>query len=131
MSFSKYKTENSNGNMLANFIKGLIISMLITFTLIIVLAFSLKWLSIDEKYITPLNLAIKVLSVLIGSSVAVKGNNKGLLKGLVFGFLYITIAFLSFSLLANTFMIDLSLLLDLVCTCIAGGLVGIFKVNAR
>ena len=131
MSFSKYKTERLSGNIIVNFLKGLIVSMLITFALIIVLAFSLKWLSIDEKYISPINLAIKVLSVLIGSSIAVKGEDKGLLKGVLFGFLYITIAFLSFSLLANTFMIDLSLLLDLICTCIAGGIVGIFKVNAR
>lgn len=131
MSFSKYKTEKLNGNILVNFIKGLIVSMLITFALIIVLAFSLKWLSIDEKYITPLNLAIKVISVLVGAVIAVKGENKGLLKGILFGFIYITISFVSFSILANTFMFDLSLVLDLVCTSIAGGIVGIFKVNAR
>lgn len=131
MSFSKYKTEHTSGNIVVNFIKGLIISMLITFVLIIVLAFSLKWLSIDEKFIMPLNLAIKVISVLIGACFAVKGDSKGLIKGVLFGFLYITMAFVSFSILADTFMLDLSLLLDLICSCIAGGLVGIFKVNAR
>lgn len=131
MSFSKYKTENKSGNIVVNYLKGLIVAMLISFALVLVLAFSLKWFSIDEKLISPLNLVIKAISVVIGACIAVKGDNKGLVKGITFGFLYISMAFTSFSLLANTFTINLSLILDVVCSCIAGGLVGIFKVNAR
>ena len=131
MSFSKYKTENKSGNIVVNYLKGLIVAMLISFALVLVLAFSLKWFSIDEKLISPLNLVIKAISVVIGACIAVKGDNKGLVKGITFGFLYISMAFASFSLLANTFTINLSLILDVVCSCIAGGLVGIFKVNAR
>lgn len=123
------KSNRLGDNLILSFIKGLIVSMLISFGLIILLAFCLKWFSFDEKYISPLNLAIKTISVLIGSIIAIKGESKGLLKGVFFGLLYIVVAFVSFSVLAKSFAIDVSFLLDVLFSCIAGGLVGIIKVN--
>lgn len=123
------KSDRLGDNLILSFIKGLIVSMLISFGLIILLAFCLKWFSFDEKYISPLNLAIKTISVLIGSIIAIKGESKGLLKGVCFGLLYIVVAFVSFSVLAKSFAIDVSFLLDVLFSCIAGGLVGIIKVN--
>lgn len=127
MSFAK--SDRLSNNLLLNFLKGLIVSMLISFGLIILLVFCLKWFSFNEKYITSLNLAIKTISVLVGSSIAIKGESKGLVKGVCFGLLYIFVAFVSFSILAKTFSMDLSFLLDVVFSCLAGGLVGIIKVN--
>lgn len=129
MSFSKSKTYDSKANLFVSFLKGLIVSMLVSFALIILLAFSLKWFSLNEKFISPLNLLIKTISVLIGSIIAIKGESKGLIKGIVFGFLYVAFAFSSFSFLANSFVFDLSLLLDIVFACVAGGTVGVIKVN--
>ena len=129
MSFSKSKSSTVGYNLILSYLKGLIVSMLVSFALVILLAFSLKWFSMSEKLISPLNLAIKTISVLIGSCIAVKGESRGLLKGVLFGFLYISLAFVSFSFLANTFSMDLSLILDVLCACIAGGIVGIIKVN--
>ena len=129
MSFSKSKSSTVGYNLILSYLKGLIVSMLVSFALVILLAFSLKWFSMSEKLISPLNLAIKTISVLIGSCIAVKGESRGLLKGVLFGFLYISLAFVSFSFLANTFSMDLSLILDVLFACIAGGIVGIIKVN--
>lgn len=129
MSFAKTKSINSNGNIIFNYLKGLVVSMLVSFALVILLAFSLKWFSIDEKFISPLNLAIKTISVLIGSLIAIKGETKGLFKGVVFGLLYVTLAFVSFSFLAKNFSFDLAFVLDILFACIAGGTVGVIKVN--
>lgn len=123
------KSEKLSNNLLLSFVKGLIVSMLISFGLIILLAFCLKWFSLDEKYILPLNLAIKTISVLVGSGIAIKGESRGLIKGVSFGFLYIITAFVSFSILAKSFSVSLSFVLDVVFACLAGGLVGIIKVN--
>ena len=131
MSFSKYETNVSSKNSIISFLIGLLVSVLLSFVLVIILAFALKWFLIDEKFIVPLNLAIKVISVVIGASIAVKGESKGLIKGVGFGLLYITLAFICFSLLANSFAMDLSLVLDIVCASLAGGVIGIIKVNAR
>lgn len=131
MSFSKTSSKKVNNSLLLNYLKGLVVAMVISFALIIVLACSLKWFSLDEKYISPLNLAIKTISVAIGSLVAIKGESRGLFKGVCFGLLYIFLAFISFSALAGSFSMDISFLLDIAFSCLAGGLVGILKVNAR
>ena len=131
MSLSKYESGVERKNNIISFLIGLVVSVILSLALVIVLAFALKWVLIDEKFIVPLNLAIKVISVLVGAGIAVKGSSKGLIKGVVFGLLYIILAFGLFSILAHSFSIDISLLLDVVCTCLAGGIVGIIKVNAR
>ena len=119
------------GSVVLNYAKGLIVSMMISFAFVIGFAFSLKWFTFNDSVIVPVNLAIKVLSVIIGSMIAVKGDEKGLFKGVIFGVLYMMIAFGSFSVLANTFILDLSFFLDLICSAVAGGIVGIIKVNRK
>lgn len=126
MSFSNSSTKK---NSVICYLKGLIVAMLVTFALIILLACSLKWFSLDEKYITPINLAIKTISVVIGSLIAIKSESKGLVRGILFGLLYIVLAFAIFSILAKTIVLDLSFILDVVFSCLAGGIVGILKVN--
>lgn len=131
MFFTKSKTASENGNIIVNFLKGLIVSMMISFALIVVLALSMKWFSLSEKLITPMNLAIKTISVLVGASIAVKGESKGLVKGIIFGLLYILVAFFSFSILSKTFVVDSGLILDVIFASLAGGIVGIIKVNSK
>lgn len=130
MSYSSTVKLEKN-NVVLDYVKGLIISMLVSFGLVLIFAFSLKWINLNDSAIMPINLGIKILSAVIGSAVAVKGGSKGLVKGAVFGIIYMFLAFVSFSILANTFAFDLSFLLDLVCSAIAGGIVGIVKVNKK
>ena len=126
---SSERLEKSN--VVLDYAKGLIVSMMISFALVIGFAFSLKWIAFNDSAIIPVNLAIKVISVVVGAIIAVKGEQKGLFKGVIFGFLYMVIAFSCFSILANTFALDLSFILDLICSAIAGGIVGIIKVNRK
>lgn len=121
----------SNENLFLSILKGIIVSMLISFALILVFALCLKWFVFDEVWIVPINLLIKAISVVFGSMIAVKGESRGLLKGALFGGVYIVFAFIVFGLLAGSFEIGLSFLLDLVFSVILGGIVGIVKVNKR
>ena len=86
----------SNENIAFSFIKGLIISMLISFGLVILFAFLLKWINISDNLIFAGTMIIKGLSTAVGSFVAIKGQSKGLFKGAIFGLIYILIAFCVF-----------------------------------
>ena len=112
-----------------DFLKGIIIALLISLGLIIAFAFLLKWFDINDNFIPAITLLVKGLSVLIGSLIAIKGDSKGLLKGVCFGSIYIFLAFVIFSILSGNFSINLSILLDLAFAAIIGGIVGIIKVN--
>lgn len=125
---TKTKTD-AKENVVLDFVKGLIVAILISFALIVVFALILKWLDLSDNWIVPITLVIKGVSVLFGSIVAIRGKSKGLIKGVVFGLLYTFFAFLIFGLLAKNFTFDLGLLLDFAFTMLLGAIVGIIKVN--
>ena len=128
--FSRKNMDSvTNENNMFHFIKGLIVASLLSLGLVILLAFCMKWFSISDAFISPITLLIKGLSVSFGAFLAIKGKTKGLLKGLIFGFLYVVVAFLVFSLLAGSFSINISTLLDVLFASLLGGIIGIIKVN--
>ena len=130
--FAKSRTQNiSNENTIFDFLKGLIVATLLSFALIILSAFSLKWFSLPDSAISPITLSVKAVSTLIGSLIAIKGSSKGLLKGVLFGIIYVAVAFVVFSILAGSFTLSLNTLLDLGFCAVIGGIIGIIKVNKK
>lgn len=118
-------------NLITDFLKGIIVAMLLSLALVVVFALCIKWFVLDESWIVPITLLIKGVSVLIGALVAVCGDSRGLLKGASFGAIYIIFAFFVFSILAGTFEMGISLLLDIAFASLLGAIVGIFKVNKK
>lgn len=122
------KTD-TNENVFFDFFKGILIASLLSLGLVILAAFCLKWFSIADEYVAPITLLIKGISVFVGAMFAVKGNSKGLLKGVSFGLIYIVVAFIVFSVLAGSMSVGVSTLLDVLFASLLGGIVGIVKVN--
>jgi len=130
--FSKSKTEKiKNNSVIFDFIKGSIVAVLISLGLVVLFAFCIKWFSLPGSVIAPVTFVIKGLSVLFGAMIAVKGESKGMVKGISFGAIYICFAFIIFSILAGTFSIGLSSFLDLISSVVIGAIVGIVKVNRK
>ena len=118
-------------NVVFDFVKGLIVASLCSLALVVLFAFCIKWFDIGDRYLNLITLSMKAVSVVIGSIFAVKGQSKGLLKGIVFGLFYVIVAFLIFSLLAGGFNLGLGFLFDLAFASLLGGIVGIVKVNRK
>ena len=117
-SSTDYATNSSN--LLSNLIKGLIISLIITFVGVIILGFVMKWGNYQSNIITPVNLAIKGVSVAVGTFVYSMHANKGVFRGIIFGAAYTTLAFLVFSLLSGSFLLETGILLDYAFAIVAG-----------
>lgn len=129
---SSSNTKNiSSENTVFDFVKGLIISIILSLVMVIAFALCLKWFDFSEKLIVPITFVIKYLSVIVGSIFAVKGNSKGLIKGALFGLLYTMFSFIIFSILASSFSFDLTTVLDIVSSILLGAIVGIIKVNKQ
>lgn len=130
--FSKTKTSsNDSTNVVFDFLKGLIVATLISLGLVILLAFCINWFEIKDSYLSPLTLLIKGISIVVGTVIAVRGESKGLLKGICFGIIYIVFAFVIFSILSSSFKLGLSSLLNVLFASLLGGIVGIIKVNKK
>lgn len=131
----KTKTENKEKSegliKVLKYLKSLFISLIITFAAIIIFAFVIKWTSLPDSVITPVNLVIKGVSVFLGALVLTKGSSHGLLNGLLFALVYTLFAFTIFSALAGELSLSLGLVLDFAFTAVVGMIAGIIGVNIK
>lgn len=131
---AKASTKNvsiNDTNNFVQFLKGLVVALIITFACILVFALIIKFANLNDSVIVPINLIIKALSVAIGTIIFTKSKTGGLKKGMIFALSYITLAFVIFSALAGNFIFEISLLLDYVFAIIVGVIVGVIRVNVK
>ncbi len=128
---AKLKIKSSSP-ILSNIFKGSLISVSITLVSILVFALIIKFANVPDNIIAPVNQIIKIVSIFFGCFLSLKHfQQKGLITGAMIGLIYTLLAFLIFSMLGNTFNLNLSLLVDAVFALIVGGLCGIFSVNKK
>ena len=124
--------EHKDRSILLAIIKGSLIALCISLVGILIFAFILKFASISDKAIRPINQIIKGVSVLIGVFVAMRKVDKmGLVGGLLIGLVYTILAFVVFSILDGNFEFNLTLLNDLLFGGIMGAICVIIVGNVK
>lgn len=131
----KTETQKQNeGTIKQNifrYLKALFVSLIITFACIILFAFIIKWASLPDKVISPVNMAIKAISVFFGAMVLTRNSTKGMLQGLLFAGIYTILAFTIFSILAQKLTLGLGLIADLAFAVVVGAIGGAVGVNVK
>ncbi len=132
----KVKTTESvkdkNGNFALCIVKGVAVGLASALIGILIFAFILRFTSISDKIIAPVNQVIKGFSIFLGVFMGIKKQkDMGLLKGFLIGLLFTIFAFLVFSLLDGAFSFDRTLLNDIIFGSIIGGICGIICVNLK
>ena len=107
-----YKEKSSGVIAILKVIRSLFVSLIITFASIILFAFIIKWANLSDSIITPVNLAIKAVSILAGVLVLNKNSSKKLIYGVVFAICYTIVSFTIFSCLAGTLVLGFGLIAD-------------------
>ena len=125
--------KNSKGNSFWGYLlKGTLISLCISLVLVLVFAFLLKFTNIPDTAIAPVNQVIKGLSIFLGVFIGMKKSKElGLVCGLLIGLCYTLLAFLVFSILSGSFVVDLTLFTDLIFGAVIGSICGIICVNIK
>lgn len=125
------KNEGQNSLFLTIF-KGAFIGLGAAFVLILLFAFVLRFTNIPDSIITPVNQVIKGISIFLGVFVGLrKQKNNGLLKGVLIGFFFVLVAFLTFSVLDGTFVFDKTFYSDIIFGSVIGAICGIICVNLK
>ncbi len=122
-------TKQKQGNYFFELIVAIFIALIISLVLIVIAAFAIKLFNISDNAIVIINQVIKGLSILIAGVTCLKLPNNGWLRGFILGIVYISLAFVVFSLLADNFAFDLKLLNDAVLGGVSGLISGIIAVN--
>lgn len=113
-----------NNSSVFTVLKGAFNALIVSLISILIFAFIIKFVSIGDGLIRPVNQIIKIASILFGCFLAFKKNNeKTLFKGLLIGVIYTILAFVLFSLLNGQFVFNKSLVLDILF----GGAVGLIS----
>ena len=127
--------ENNIANENKAFItilKGVLISLIITFLLLLIFSLILTYTDTQENVITPVIIVITGISILIGSSISnIKIKKNGLINGGIIGGLYIAILYIISSILNWNFGLDIKSIIMIAVGVIFGILGGIIGVNKK
>lgn len=113
-------------------IKGTLVALCVSLSLILIFAFLLKFTNIPDSAIAPINQVIKGVSIFLGVFLGLrKAKELGLVSGLLIGLVYTLLAFVVFSILAGGFSFNLTLLTDMLFGAVIGAICGIICVNIK
>lgn len=114
------------------FVKGIVISFIVTIILFYILGIILSCTSMPEKIINPSIIIITGVSILIGTSiVTIKAQDKGLMRGGSIGVIYFLLIYLLSSIMLNNFEINVYSTIMFFVAFICGGIGGIVGVNIK
>ena len=113
-------------------LKGVFTSICVSLVAILLFAFILRFTSVSDSIISPVNQVIKVVVIFLGVFFGLrKVKENGIINGALIGFFFIILAFLVFSLLDGTFLFNRTLLNDIIFGTIIGAICGIICVNLK
>ncbi len=126
------KSEKKSGKWWLCIVKGVVTGLVTALVGILIFAFVLRFTSISDKIITPVNQVIKGVSIFFGVFLGMKKHKEmGLLSGFLIGLLFTICAFLVFSILDGAFCFDRTLVNDLIFGSVIGAICGIICVNLK
>lgn len=132
MTNSTTLNENKTKFTVLNIIKGSFWGVAFSLVAILLFAFVIKFTSISENAIYPINQIIKSLSILFGCFVISKKiKTNGWLNGLLCGLCYTIVSFLIFSILDGHLSFGLSVFNDLIFGSIMGMISGIICISLK
>ena len=111
--------------------KGVIFSFIISVLTVIVFAIIVKFANLSSKTVEIVNIALKIISILVGTLLAVGSGRQGLFKGGIIGLLFVLVSYLVFSLINGSFSVNPLTAFDVIFCLVAGLLSGVFAVNVR
>ncbi len=115
---------------IADVLKAVLFATLISLALVLIFAIVIRFANVENKVIMPVNIAIKILSLLVGVLLAFKNQQNGLVKGAISGLAYMLFTFLIFSALSGFKDVTFSWI-DLITLPVVGAISGIITVNLK
>ena len=125
-------SESKNKSVVLNIIKGSFWGVAFSLVCILLFAFIIKFTSISESVISPINQIIKVLSIFFACFITSKKiKSHGWLVGIFIGLLYSVLSFLIFSILDGYFAIGINVLNDIAFGSVLGLISGIITIGFK
>ena len=124
------QSENSFAAHLLQIVKAVVLAVLFCLVAVLIFSLVLKFASLSDSVIKPVNQFNKVFAILFGCFFALRGE-KGWLKGIAVGLLTVMLTYLVFAMVGGDFSMSWLIVAELAFGAVAGLLSGIIAVNVR
>lgn len=102
-------------------LKGSFLAIVVTFIFLFIFAIILTYSNIPESTITPIVIAITVISILIGSIISARNIGKnGMINGGAVGLIYISFIYITSSIMFSGFQLSTKSIIMITFAIIAG-----------
>ena len=125
------KSLNGKRGGVWEFVKALIVAVILTMLLVLIFAVIVRFCSVETEYIPIVNQIIKCVSLIAAMLICFTKRPNGWLRGFIFGILYVLVAFFVFSAFSGSFDFGVKLLNDCVLGGVTGLIGGIITVNVK
>lgn len=124
--------QESKKSFFGQVLKGALSAISLALILILLFAVLIRFTSLSDKFIKPVNQIIKIVCILFGVKLSLKHDaQKGWFKGLLIGLIFSVIAYLLFSILSMEFTFGTSTIIDMIFSSLIGLIAGVLLVNLQ
>ena len=124
------QNETATGNAFFQILKGAALALGFSLLAVIIFANILRFTPLPDKVIYPVNQTVKVVAILLGALLFVRGE-KGFLKGGAIGLIFTALSYLAFSAIGGNFSLSWLIFAELALAIFAGVVGGAIAVNLR
>ena len=124
------QNETATGNVFFQILKGVGFALGFSFLAVVILANILRFTPLSEKVVYPVNQTVKVVAILLGAFLFVRGE-KGFLKGGAIALMFTALSYLTFSAIGGNFSLSWWIVIELFLALSAGIIGGAIAVNVR
>lgn len=110
-----------------SFIFGMLISVAISFGLILLFALIVQALTLNDTVVRIINQVIKIVAIFFGAKFCIK--NRGALQGGIFGLAFGVITLIIFSIISSSISFDFSVILEILYCVFVGAVCGIISAQ--
>ena len=111
-------------------LRSVLVAIISALLFVLIFALILRWASLPDTVITPVNYVIKFLSLLLGIMIGLKHRKNGILKGAIVGLTFMILSWLIFTAMDGFKSVNFRPL-DLFFLTLGGGIMGVIKVNLK
>ncbi len=111
-------------------IKGLIFTLAVSLIVATVFALLLRFTSLSDRIIYPVNQTLKGIIVCLGGLLFVRGE-KGFLKGAGIGLLFSITSYLMFAIIGGDFSLSFLVVVEWILAVLIGAISGAVAVNLK
>lgn len=111
-------------------LKAALAAIIISLALSLIFTLFIQLCSLPTKVIKPVNQVFKILSVVGGGLLFIRGD-KGLIKGGIYGLLAIVCTYFLYAAISHSINFSWKFLLELLLGVVAGAVTGVIAVNIK